>query len=150
CDFLRLSVMERLDQPRGWHGLRVGAEEARRVGPNLEPPRLELAGEISARAVRAAAAEQDGLALRVACDETLRQHDPFDGREPILERTVGCEVAARGEKARALGLVADSLALEERACVEPLDVEADRAQVRGAELGSGELARREHARVHAR
>src|SRR5690606_27258526 len=104
-DLLRLSVVQRLDEPRGRHGLRIGAEEARRVGPDLEPARLELAGKVCTRGVGAAAAEEHGLALRVARDEALRDHDAVDRREALLQRLVGREVAARREVARALGLI---------------------------------------------
>jgi hypothetical protein len=58
--------------------------------------------------------------------------------------------AENSQEPRALGLIADRRALEELARVEPLDVEVERAQVCGAELGGGQLAGREDSGVHAR
>ncbi len=150
CDLLGFAVVQRLDEPRRRNGLRVGAEEAGRIGPDLEPPRLELASEVGARGVRAAAAEQHRLALAVARDEALREHDTLEAREALLERLVGRKFAARRKKTCTLGLIADRRALEVLACVEPFDVEPGRAQVSGAELGRRELTRGEHARMHSR
>jgi hypothetical protein len=84
-----------LDEPRGRHGLRVGAEEARRIGPDLEPTRFELAGEIGAGGVRAASAEQHSLAVRVARNEPLREHDAVDRGEALLQRLIRRIVATR-------------------------------------------------------
>ena len=74
-DLLRFVVVERLEQARVRHGLGIRREHAGHVGPDLEPPRAELRREIAARRVGATAAEQHGVAVRVARDETLRdQH----------------------------------------------------------------------------
>ena len=74
-DFLRLVVVQLAQQARGRRGARVGAEHAGHVGPDLQPPRAELRGEIRAGGVRAAATQQHGVALAVAGDESLRDHD---------------------------------------------------------------------------
>src|SRR5688572_3515236 len=101
-DLLRLAVMQALDQARRRHRLRIRAEEARGIGPDLEATRLELAREVGARGVGAAAPEQDRLALRVARDEPLRKHDSLDRREALLQRLVRREIAARRNESRAL------------------------------------------------
>src|SRR5205085_9138531 len=87
--------MQALDEPRRRYGLRIGAEETRRVGPDLEAPRLELAREVSARGIGAAPAEQHRLTFRVARDETLRQHDAVYRGEASLYRLVRRKVDAR-------------------------------------------------------
>src|SRR6185503_10569932 len=148
-DLLRLAVMQALDESRRRNGLWIGAEEARRIGPDLEAPRLELAGEVRARGIGAVAPEQYRLALRVARDEALRQNDAVDRSETRLQTLVRRKVATRRDESRALRLIAQRRALEVLADIEPLDVEALAAQIRGAELGRGQLAYGKHARMHA-
>ena len=84
-NLLGFPVVQALDQPGRRHGLRIGAEKSRRVGPDLEPARLELAGEVGPGGVGAAAPEQHGLALGVACQEPLRQHDSLHRRRSAAE-----------------------------------------------------------------
>ena len=99
-DLLGFAVMQALDQARRRYGLRVGAEEARRVGPDLEPARFELAGEVGARGVGAAAAEQHGVALRVARDEALRHHDALIAAKRCCN-ALSAEKSQRAEMNRA-------------------------------------------------
>ncbi len=86
--------------------------------------------------------------MGVAGDEALRQHDAADRGEAFLQRLVGREIATRRNEARPLGLVAQRRAFQVVADVEPSDLEPGRAQIRGTELGRGELAVRKHACVH--
>ena len=61
-DFLRFVVVQRAQQPRRRDGARIGAEQARHVGPDLEARRGQLGREIGGRGVRAAAPKQHRIA----------------------------------------------------------------------------------------
>jgi hypothetical protein len=62
-DLLGLVVVQRLEQARVRDRLWIGREHAGHVGPDLEPSRAQLGREITARRVRAAAAEQHRIAV---------------------------------------------------------------------------------------
>ncbi len=108
----------------------------------------QLRGEVGARGVRAAAAQQHRVALGVAGDETLRDAGPGrgprsaaggPGRARSCRSPTGSSRAARG---RAVGL-------QHRARVDPRDLHALRAQERGADPGRHQFADRHHPRAHA-
>ena len=123
-DFLRFVVVERLEQPRVRHRARVGGEHARHVGPDLEPPGVQLRREVAARGVRAAATEQHGLALGVAGDEALREQHAAALGEPLLQRRVGLEHTGGGEVVRARRGARALFGVQHRAGIEPLHVES--------------------------
>ena len=146
-DLLRLVVVERAQETRTGHRVGIRCEHARHVRPDLESPRAELGGEIAGARVGAAAPEQHGFALRVARDETLGQIDHAVARQPPLQLGIGLEVAGRRQEVDALVGVRPLLGAQQAARVQPLDVEALRAEVRGAEPCRHQLARRHHPRA---
>ena len=123
-DFLCLVVVERLQQARVRHRLRVGREHARHVRPDLQPPCAELGGKVTAGRIRAAAPEQHRIASRVARDESLRDQHLAARGQALLELGIGFEIAGRRKVVRALGRVGPLFGMQQRACVEPLRVDA--------------------------
>ncbi len=117
-DLLCFVVVERTQQARARHRVRIRGEHARHVGPDLEAAGAELGGEVAARGVRAAAPEQHGVALRVARDESLGQVDRSVARQSPLQLGIGLEVAGRRQKVRALGGVRPLLGAQQT-CVRP-------------------------------
>ena len=148
-DLLRFVVVERLEQPGVRDRARVRREHAGHVGPDLEPARGELRGEIAARGVGAAATEQHRVAVRVAGDEALRDRHLAHGGEALLEIGVGREVAGRRQVARTRGGARPFLGVQQLARIEPLHVDAFVLQVRGADARGHEFATRHHARTQA-
>ncbi len=148
-DFLRLVVIERLEQARVRHRLGIRREHAGHVGPDLEPARAELGREVTARRVGAAATEQHRVAVRVARDEALRDQHLAARRQPLLERGVGFEVARGGKVVRALGCAGPHFGVQQRARVEPLHVDAFRVQERRADARRHQFAVGHHARAQA-
>ena len=148
-DFLRLVVIERLEQARVRHRLGIRREHAGHVGPDLEPARAELGREVTARGVGAAATEQHGVAVRVARDEALRDQHLAARRQPLLERGVGFEVAGGRQVVGAFGCAGPLFGVQQRAGVEPLHVDAFRLQERGADARRHQFAVGHHARAQA-
>ena len=99
-DFLRFVVVQRPQQPCRRDGARVGAEHARNVGPDLEAHRGQFGGEVRARGVRAAAAQEHGVARFVRRDESLRDDDPAERSPLLLQARIGREIAGRRQQAR--------------------------------------------------
>ena len=139
-DFLRLVVVERLEQARVRHRARIRREHPGHVRPDLEAAGPDLRGEVAARGVGSAAAEQDGVALRVARDEPLREEHPPAAGEAALQRKVRLEAAGGRQVAGALGSARALFCMEKRAGVEPLYVEALGIEERRAEPRSHEFA----------
>ena len=106
---------------------------------------MQLRGKVAARSVRAAPAEQHGLALAVAGDEPLRQQHVAAGRQALLQRRVGLEVTGRREVVRPRRGAGALLRVQDRARIEPLHVEAFRGQVRRADARRHQLAGRHDA-----
>ena len=74
CDLLRLIVVQLAQQSRSRHRARIGAEQTRHIGPNLETGGTELGCEIGSRRIRAAAPQQHRVSSRIGGDETLSDH----------------------------------------------------------------------------
>ena len=147
--FLRLVVVERLQQPRVGHGARIRGEHSRHVRPDLEPTRGELGRQVTGRRVGAAPPEQDRVALLVARDEALRdEHAPGPG-QAALQRGIGLEATGRGKVAGTLRGTLPRVGVQELARVEPVRIEAFTLQERGAEPGRHQLAGRHHPRAQA-
>jgi hypothetical protein len=83
-NFLRLVVVERLEQPGARNGARVGREHAGHVRPDLQATRPS-SGEVAARRIRSATAEQYGIAGGVARNEALPDQDLAGVRQPLLQ-----------------------------------------------------------------
>ena len=143
-DLLCLIVVQRAQQPCGWGGARIGAEQARHVGPDLQPLGTQLRGQIGGGGVRAAAPEQHGVAIFVAGDEALRKHDRRERRKPPLERRVGGEAAHHRQHARP-GTAAGALRAQHGARIRPGDIQTARAQEARAECGGHEFPARHDA-----
>ena len=148
-DLLRLVVVQRAQQPRRRRRARIRAEHARHVGPDLQPLRAQLRGQVGGGGVRAAAPEEHGVALLVARDEALGHDQRCQAGEPLLERRVGLEAALGGQHARAPASGLPRVGAQHAARVRPADLEAARGEKARAEPGRHQLAHGEHARPRA-
>ena len=149
-DLLRLIVVQRAQQPRLRRRARIGAEHARHVGPDLQRARLQLGREVGGRGIRAAAAEQHGVARGIAGDEALRQNDTGQRRRaaPAAPRRRENRRSPTDNSTRALAS-ARSLGLQPSARIPPVRRDALRIQVARTELGGHQLAGGHHARARA-
>ena len=106
---------------------------------------MQLRGKVAARSVRSAPAQQHRFALAVAGDEPLRQQHVAAGRQALLQRRVGLEVTGGRKIVRAHRGAGALLGVQDRACIEPLHVEAFRGQVRRADARRHQFAGRHDA-----
>lgn len=150
-ELLPLHVIEPPEEPGRWDLVRVRREHARHVRPCLEPLRAEHRREVGGGGVRAAAAQQDGLAALVRRNEALRDHDlRIQAVEPALKVRVGIEGARGGEIPPLLGKMPVLLDVEYISNVHPLDGESSRGQERRAQLRRHQLAHPHHTGLQAR
>ncbi len=138
-DLLRFVVVQRPDQARRRRGARIGAEHAGDVGPDFDGARTDLGGQVRRRRVRATAAQQTGVAVTVAGDETLGDDHGCGCVELLLQRRIGRK-GTGGRQHRGLRRCTTVFRGQHVAGIHPGDVDALRLEEAGTDFGGHELA----------
>ena len=137
-----------------WRHSRRKFYEAHQVCPGesvakgiVQALRAQFGRQVRRRGVRAAAPEQHRVALLVAGDETLGDHQ-LQSLELRIERAIRCEAAHRRQQARAHrpGL---ALGVQHGARIAPRGPEPAAGEEAGAEVRRHQLAARHDARAGA-
>ena len=146
-DFLRLLVVQPLQQARARYLARVGGKHAGHVGPGFHPRRLQQGTEVRRGSIRTAAAEQHGAALRVAGDETLGDQHLAQRGQPRVQGRIGLRLDHRRQQPGTLVLVRQRHRRQAFARIQPLRGQTAVAEEGGAQRAGHQLALRLHLRL---
>ena len=139
-DFLSFVIVQRTQQARRRRRARVGAEHAGHVGPDLEPLRAQLGGEVRCRGIGASAAEQHGVAIVVARNEALCDNNRRQDCKPLLQRRIRSEVARGRQHACFSRGAATFLGFQHGPCIDPCHIQPLSAQITCSDLSGHQLA----------
>ena len=121
---LRFLVVQHLEHARTVHKARVGTENPRHIGPDLQSPGTQPCRQARRTGVRTAATEQHGLVVLVGRDKPLGQDHCTRRGKLRLQLRIGGAGAQGTQIPLALGLVRCGHRAEQFPGVAPLDRQA--------------------------